>query len=72
MADKERKTEKKPLTVLCISSYEKGQEFMRACKDEGCTVLLATVEKLKDADWPREAISEFFYMPEEISVGRHY
>ena len=68
--DKAAKAEaKKPLTVLCISSYEKGQEFMRACKDEGCTVLLATVEKLKDADWPREAISEFFYIPEEIPAA---
>jgi biotin carboxylase len=67
MVEKEKRPEKKPLTVLCISSYEKGQEFLRACKAEGCTVLLATVEKLKDADWPREAISEFFYIPEEIS-----
>jgi biotin carboxylase len=71
MVEKQQKADKrqKPLTMLCISSYEKGQEFMRACKDEECTVLLATVEKLKDADWPREAISEFFYMPEEISAG---
>src|SRR5579862_8073302 len=71
MVEKQQKADEqqKPLTMLCISSYEKGQEFMRACKAEGCMVLLATVEKLKDADWPREAISEFFYMPEEISAG---
>jgi len=25
----------RPLTVLCISSYEKGQEFIRACKGMG-------------------------------------
>jgi biotin carboxylase len=24
------------------------------------------VEKLRDADWPRESIDEFFYMPEEL------
>ncbi|MFY9802346.1 MAG: ATP-grasp domain-containing protein [Candidatus Acidiferrales bacterium] len=54
------------LTILCISSYEKGQEFLRSCKNEGCRVLLLTVEKLRDANWPREAVDEFFYMPEDL------
>jgi len=22
----------RPLTILCVSSYEKGQEFIRTCK----------------------------------------
>jgi biotin carboxylase len=52
--------------MLCISSYEKGQEFLRTCKELGCRVLLLTVEKLRDADWPREAVDEFFYMPEDL------
>ena len=56
----------RPLTILCISSYEKGQDFLRACKAEGCRVFLLTVEKLRDANWPRESIDEFFYMPEEL------
>jgi len=56
----------RPLTILCVSSYEKGQEFMRTCKAEGCDVFLLTVEKLRDANWPREVISEFFYVPEEL------
>jgi biotin carboxylase len=60
--------EERELSILCISSYEKGQEFMRACKELGCRVLLVTVEKLRDAKWPREAIDEFFYMPEEIPL----
>lgn len=58
--------ESRPLTILCVSSYEKGQEFLRTCKKIGCRVLLLTVEKLRDADWPREAIDEIFYMPEEL------
>src|SRR5580698_1233495 len=58
--------EARPLTVLVITSYEKGQSFIRTCKQQGCRVLLLTVDKLRDADWPREAIDEFFYMPEEI------
>ncbi len=55
-----------PLTILCISSFEKGQEFLRTCKQEGCRVFLLTIEKLRDANWPREAIDEMFYMPEEL------
>ena len=61
-------SEARPITILCISSYEKGQEFLRACKNLGCRVLLLTVEKLRDADWPRESIDEFFFMPEELPV----
>jgi len=58
----------RPLTILCISSYEKGQEFLRSAKNEGCRVLLLTVEKLRHADWPSEAIDEMFYMPEDLST----
>ena len=58
-----------PLTILCISSYEKGQEFLRSTKKEGCRVLLLTVEKLRNADWPSEAIDEMFYMPEELPTA---
>jgi biotin carboxylase len=57
-----------PLTILCVSSYEKGQEFLRACKAMGCRVYLLTVEKLRDADWPRECIDEMFFMPEEFPL----
>src|SRR2546430_817438 len=56
-----------PLTILCVSSYEKGQEFIRTCKAAGCRVLLLTVEKLRHADWPFESIDEVFTMPEERS-----
>ena len=41
-------------TILCITSYEKGQAFMREAKQQGSTVYLLTVEKLRDADWPRD------------------
>ncbi|HUJ81922.1 MAG TPA: ATP-grasp domain-containing protein [Candidatus Acidoferrales bacterium] len=60
--------ESKPLTILCLTSYEKGQEFMRACKEEGCRVLLVTVEKFREGDWPREAIEEIFATPAEIPL----
>src|SRR5579872_6399202 len=56
------------LTFLCITTYEKGQEFMRECKRQGCRVLLLTAEKLKNADWPRESLDDTFYLPEEIPI----
>ena len=57
------------LTFLCITTYEKGQEFMRECKRQGCRVLLLTAEKLKDADWPRESLDDTFYLPEDIALA---
>ncbi|MGB7284389.1 MAG: ATP-grasp domain-containing protein [Candidatus Acidiferrum sp.] len=60
--------ESRPLSILCVSSYEKGQEFLRTCKAMGCRVLLLTVEKLRDADWPRDCIDEMFFMPEELPL----
>src|ERR1700758_4353548 len=56
------------LTLLCITTYEKGQEFMRECKRQGCRVILLTAEKLREADWPRESLDETFYLPEEIAL----
>ena len=59
----------RPLTILCISSYEKGQEFLRSAKDAGCRVFLLTVEKLRHAAWPSESIDEMFYMPEDLPTA---
>lgn len=54
----------RPFTVLCLASYEKGEDLIRECKQQGCTVILVTIEKLKDAEtWPRDCIDEFFVMP---------
>jgi biotin carboxylase len=59
----------RPLTFLCITTYEKGQEFMRECKRHGCRVLLLTAEKLRDADWPRESLDDTFYLPAAIPLA---
>ena len=53
---------------LCIASYEKGQDFMRQCADLGVKPTLLTVEKLRDADWPREAVEEVVTMPPGLTV----
>jgi biotin carboxylase len=52
------------LTILCMSSYEKGQDFMRQCKREGCRVILLTSKSLENAEWPRESIDEIFFIPD--------
>jgi len=59
----------RPITVLCITTYEKGQDFMRECKRQACGVILLTAEKLQDADWPRESLDDTFYLPAEIAQG---
>jgi len=55
----------KPITILCVSSYEKGFDFMHECKEQGCRVLLLTSKSLESAPWPKEAIDEIFYMPDK-------
>jgi len=60
--------EARPLTFLCITTYEKGQEFMRECKRQGCRVLLLTAEKLRNADWP-ESLDDTFYLPADIPLA---
>jgi biotin carboxylase len=51
-------------TLLCLASFFKGLEFIREAKRLGCRVLLLTVEKLRDRDWPHDSIDEIFYMPD--------
>jgi biotin carboxylase len=54
--------------VLCYSTYVKGQAFMRECARQGCRVLLVTLEKHRDADWPREVLEEIITMPEGLTL----
>ena len=52
------------MTILCISSYEKGSEFMRQAKSDGCKVLLLTSQSLENANWPRESIDNIYFIPD--------
>lgn len=56
----------RPTTILCLASYVKGHEFLRECKRLGCRVLLLTLEKHRDAEWPRESIDERFLAPQAL------
>ncbi len=53
--------------MLCIASYEKGQAFLRAAAQQGCTVMLLTAERLRGADWPHDAIAELHTMRDEAT-----
>ncbi len=55
---------KQPLTVLCLASYFKGLDFVRECRRQGARVLLLTSNSLREEEWPRESIDEFFYIPD--------
>jgi biotin carboxylase len=57
-------------TILCISTYEKGQPFLREAAGLGAKVILLTVEKLEHADWPRESIAKLVTMPENLTPGQ--
>jgi len=50
-------------TILCVSSYFKGNDFLKQARDEGCRVILLTLESLLDKPWARDQIDEVFGMP---------
>ena len=54
-------------SLFCISTYEKGQDFLREAARLGCEVRLLTVEKLANADWPKDCLTEFLTMPEGLT-----
>ncbi len=48
---------------LCIASYEKGHDFLRQVAALGVRPTLLTVEKLRNAEWPREVLEDLVTMP---------
>ena len=51
-------------TIVCISCYYKGYDFMDEMKKLGNKVILITSENIKEKNWPWHAIDEVFYMSE--------
>jgi hypothetical protein len=50
-------------SVICISNYFKGNDFIINLKKLGNKVYLITSEKLKNEAWAFDYIDEVFYMP---------
>ena len=55
-------------TILCVASFFKGNDFIRECKRSGARVVLLTREKLLQADWARESLSDVIAIPGKTSV----
>src|SRR5437773_229011 len=58
------------LTIVCVATYFKGDAFLREAKQQGCTVLLLTSDKLAADAWPREAIDEIHTIPRDADEAR--
>ncbi|MEJ2004661.1 MAG: ATPase [Cyclobacteriaceae bacterium] len=58
-----------PLNFLCVSTYFKGADFLRACKEAGNNVYLLTVPKLEHEPWPRDHIDDIFYFEVDDQGG---
>ncbi len=50
------------MNILCISTYFKGGDFMRAAHTAGNKVYLVTNKLLESKAWPRECLEEVFYL----------
>ena len=55
-------TGRKP-AIFCISTYEKGQAFLREAAALGCDVTLLTIEKHANGSWPKDVLASFHTMP---------
>ncbi len=53
--------------IFCLSTYVKGQAFLRECARLGCRVELLTLDKHRNADWPREILADIHTMPEDMA-----
>jgi biotin carboxylase len=51
------------VTVVCLASYFKGNEFLRQLRRRGCRVVLVIKEKLADEDWARDSIDDILTVP---------
>ena len=54
--------------IFCISTYEKGQAFLEECAALGCRVVLLTVDKLRNANWPKSILEDFHAMPDGLTL----
>jgi biotin carboxylase len=52
---------------LCLASREKGHDFLRQCAAAGVRVTLLTLDKNRDAAWPREVLEDLTTMPSGLN-----
>ena len=54
----------KEKTIVCISCYYKGYDFMDEMKKLGNKIILIASESTREKNWPWHAIDEVYYMTE--------
>lgn len=52
---------------LCIATCENGHDFLRQCAELGVRTTLLTLDQLREAEWPREALEELVTMPSGLN-----
>ncbi|MGA7343346.1 MAG: ATP-grasp domain-containing protein [Terracidiphilus sp.] len=52
---------------LLLASYEKGHDFMRQSAELGVQCTLLTLDNLREADWPRDALEDLASMPSGLT-----
>jgi hypothetical protein len=61
----------RPVALLCLSSYFKGNRFLQGAKAAGAKVYFLTSKKLEDKPWAREAIEDIFYVRQDAENEWH-
>lgn len=56
--------ETRPITIFCLASYFKGNDFLRECRRQGCHVILLAADRLAESPWAWDSVDEFFHMPD--------
>ncbi|AZQ61852.1 ATPase [Flammeovirga pectinis] len=51
----------RPLSILCVSCYFKGEDFLIGAKETGAKVTLLTVKDLEHHAWPKDSIDEMIF-----------
>ncbi|MBA2355166.1 MAG: ATP-grasp domain-containing protein [Acidobacteria bacterium] len=62
--------ESRPLTVVCLASYFKGNEFLQQLRLRGCRVVLVIKEKLRDEAWAHDSLDEILIVPNSATADR--
>lgn len=56
--------------LLCITTYVKGQSFLRQAAAMGCKVVLLTLDKHRLADWPFDILESLETMPSGLTFDQ--
>ncbi len=59
----------RPVNLLLLASFYKGERFMRRAHARGAKVYLLTHEKLLGRKWPRECLTEVFAQKDESPLS---